>query len=234
MYEGMYYSLIYLGLGIEFKQPAIIAEALAQAATHEDGYISGLLFSSETLAEDLERRTAEMISFSAYVAGASQRPARKGKIDFFLMYVVTSSIFFSITNKQSWIAMKDRLRLVEWKGRLDLAFYAFCCCPDICSEAIIEYYDDFTEEMDWKQLYAAVNKEHDDGHVAKFIRALRNGEEAAKAYEEGIWSAYFPVKGDMWLKLARMSLGSTRGMPVELKWIIGMGFDEAWAIPDLE
>ncbi|KAI3545142.1 hypothetical protein CABS01_11804 [Colletotrichum abscissum] len=295
MYEGMYHSLIHLGLGVEWEQPGIIAEALAQAATHEDGHIGALLFSSEIMAKgqphpekslsllglsqqvqnnkaiftapkwedrwnrmrngvmddaaselapiaaqfrirsvDLERRTAEMISFSAYLAGASQRPAKKCKIDFFLMHVVTSSIFFTIFNKQDWIAMEDRLRLVEWKGRLDLAFYAFCRCPDLHSEAITEYYDEFTKDMDWKQLYAAVTKEHDDGHVAKFIRALRNGEESAKAHEGGAWSANFPVKGDMWLKLARMSLGSTRGVTAELKWIMGTGFDEAWSRPDLK
>lgn len=33
---GLIHPLIHLGFGIEFNQPAIVAEALAQAATHED------------------------------------------------------------------------------------------------------------------------------------------------------------------------------------------------------
>jgi hypothetical protein len=295
MYEGMYHSLIHLGLGVEFEQPGIIAEALAQATAHEDGHISKLLFASEALAntqefperpkslmelvgevrnnkiiyeaprfedrwnrmrdgvmdqasgelapiaaqfrirpQDLERRTAEMISVSAYIAGASQRPGRKRKIDFFLMHTLTSTIFFSVFIKQDWIKLEDRIRLVEWKGRLDLAFYAFCRCPDLYEEAITMYSDDYTKNMNWTELYAVVNKEHDDGHVAKLVRALRNGEGAVKPYEEGEWSGYFPVKGDMWVKMARMALDSTRDMHTDFKWIMGTGFDQAWARPDLK
>jgi hypothetical protein len=32
LYEGAYHPIIHLGLGIEFQQPGIIAEALAQLA----------------------------------------------------------------------------------------------------------------------------------------------------------------------------------------------------------
>lgn len=35
MYSGFYHPLIHLGFGVEYAQPAIIAEALAQAATHD-------------------------------------------------------------------------------------------------------------------------------------------------------------------------------------------------------
>ncbi|KAF9769437.1 hypothetical protein IL306_013154 [Fusarium sp. DS 682] len=295
MYEGMYHSLIHLGLGIEFQQPAIIAEALAQAACHEDGHISKLLLGSEALAEsqdfaerpkplvmllsdvkrnstiydapqwedrwdrmrkgvmdqasgelaviaaefrirpeELQRCTAEMISTSAYMAGASQRPGRKSKIDFFLMHGVTSSMFFSIFNNQEWIKLEDRIRLVEWKGRLDLAFYAFCHCPDLYRDSITNYHDDYTKDMNWDQLYAAVNKEHDDGHVAKVIRALHNGENAARDVEDADFAGNLPVNGDMWVKIARMALGSTHGMPPDLKWIMGTGFDQAWVRPDLQ
>jgi hypothetical protein len=117
---------------------------------------------------------------------------------------------------------------------LDLAFYAFCRCPDLYEEAITMYSDDYTKNMNWTELYAVVNKEHDDGHVAKFVRALRNGEGAVKPYEEGEWSGYFPVKGDMWVKMARMALDSTRDMHTDFKWIMGTGFDQAWARPDLK
>ena len=37
MILGFLHPLIHLGFGIEFKQPAIIAEAFAQAATHNAG-----------------------------------------------------------------------------------------------------------------------------------------------------------------------------------------------------
>lgn len=36
MFSGFLHPIIHLGFGVEFKQPAIIAEALAQAAIHEN------------------------------------------------------------------------------------------------------------------------------------------------------------------------------------------------------
>ena len=38
MFGGIYHPLIHLGLGLEFKQPAIVVEALAQGAVHGDSY----------------------------------------------------------------------------------------------------------------------------------------------------------------------------------------------------
>jgi hypothetical protein len=42
MYSGFYHPIIHLGFGLEYDQPAIVAEALAQAATH-DIWINKLL-----------------------------------------------------------------------------------------------------------------------------------------------------------------------------------------------
>jgi len=46
IYQGLYHPLIHLGFGVEFKQPAIMAEALAQAAVH-DNWRSSYLFAAE-------------------------------------------------------------------------------------------------------------------------------------------------------------------------------------------
>ncbi|RMZ66348.1 hypothetical protein GMOD_00005484 [Pyrenophora seminiperda CCB06] len=297
MYEGAYHPVIHLGLGIEFQLPGIVAEALAQAAAHDDSHIGQLFEACEAQAgiayppknpkslvqllhevrknesirnaprwedfgnkmrdgvvgracmemafiasqfrinnkpEDLERRTAEMISTCAYMAGASQRPGRKRKIDFFYMHTVTSSIFFSVIIKQDWIKLEDRVRMVEWKARLDLAWYAVSGCAELYPEAVSQYRDDFSAAMGWKELFTAATKEHDDGHVAKLIRALKNGEEVSKPFEAGEFSDSFPVKGDMWLKVARMTLDTTKDWPTDLKWVTFTGFDMGWKIrPDL-
>lgn len=50
MYAGFLHPLIHLGFGIEFAQPAIIAEALAQAAVHEN-WIAPLYLSTEKAAK---------------------------------------------------------------------------------------------------------------------------------------------------------------------------------------
>jgi hypothetical protein len=51
MYAGFLHPIIHLGFGIEFQQPAIIAEALAQAAVH-DNWMAPLLLGSEKATKD--------------------------------------------------------------------------------------------------------------------------------------------------------------------------------------
>ncbi|KFY10106.1 hypothetical protein V491_07809 [Pseudogymnoascus sp. VKM F-3775] len=296
MYEGAYHPIIHLGLGIEFQQPSIIAEALAQAATHDNSNIETLFHNAESEAaivyptakpkpmiqliheihgnetirnaprwsdfgnkmrdgiigrageemqslaaqfrirkdeKELERRTAEMISTCAYFAGAAQHEGRKRKIDFFYMHSVTSSIFFTVLIRQDWIKLEDRVRLVEWKVRLDLAWYAVSGCPPLDGNAISSYSNSESDGIEWAELFSAVNKEHDDGHAAKFIRALKNGEHVSSEFEQGEWEAYFPMKGDMWLRLARMCQDTTKNLPTDLKWVMFTGFDQPWKRPDL-
>ncbi|KAL4815779.1 hypothetical protein BDW67DRAFT_191416 [Aspergillus spinulosporus] len=297
--EGAYHPLIHLGFGVEFEQPAIVAEALAQAASHDRMNIEDLFFEAETLAtadikvnrtgkpkplvellsevradktirngprwsdlgakmkigvigragralaqiasqfvirendkKDLERRTAEMISVCAYLVGSVLRSDRKRKLDFFIMHAVTSSIFCTVLIRQDWIKLEDRRRLVEWKGRLDLAWYAAEGCPPLVDTAISSYTG--SSELDWAGIFSAARKECDDGHVSKFVRALKNGEDTAKPYENGEWSDYFPMKGDMWIILARICLDTTAGLPWEIKWVWFAGFNEAWQRPDLQ
>jgi hypothetical protein len=46
LYAGLLHPLIHLGFGLEFDQPAIVAEALAEAAVHEN-WVSPLLIAAE-------------------------------------------------------------------------------------------------------------------------------------------------------------------------------------------
>ncbi|KIA75333.1 hypothetical protein HK57_00212 [Aspergillus ustus] len=186
--------------------------------------------------DGLRRRTAEMISCAAYSAGAAQRRGKARKVDFFIMHDVTCSIFLSVLIDQPWISLADRLRLVEWKARLDLAWYAANGAAEL-DIAFVEAYQPhagYSAGMDWKALYGAVNEVHDDGHIAKFVRALRNGEEVCKPFESGDGAEDFPVKGQLWLKVAQMGFDSAKdGVDNQEKWIWGSGFDLAWAkIPD--
>ncbi|KAL9135551.1 MAG: hypothetical protein Q9175_003259 [Cornicularia normoerica] len=289
MYVGAYHPLIHLGLGVEFEQPSIIAEALAQAAAHQMNGIDVFFHNSEqealkshlpkrskplvellhearandtihhaarwddfgnktrdgvlgragaeitTLAaqfrvepETLERRTAEMISCCAYIAGCAQRPGKARKIDFFHMHAVTSSIFLTVLTRQPWISTETKARLVEWKGRLDIVWYASCGAAELRIEDVNEYKPGLSADMDWAALFRAANAMHDDGHVGKFLRALKNGEEASKPFEHGEGAEAFPITGGMWLKVARMAYDSTAHMPTEAKWVVFTGFDQAW------
>ncbi len=176
--------------------------------------------------EEVEERTAEMISCCAYMAGAGQREGKARKIDFFYMHDVTASIFLTVLMRQPWISTEDKARMVEWKCRLDLVWYASCGIPELDGRNISEYGGGLADGMDWNTLYKAINAMHDDGHVAKFVRALKNGEEVSQPFEKD--SAAFPVKGDLWLRLARMAYDSTVNKVHEEKWIYFAGFDQPW------
>lgn len=88
-------------------------------------------------------------------------------------------------------------------------------------------------------MYKAVNDLHDDGRVAKLIRALKNGGDVAKPFEQGRGAASFPAKGNMWFKIAQMAYDSTTTIDTFTgdrsdKWLWGAGFDPMWTrIPDL-
>ncbi|KAG0650375.1 Oxidoreductase [Hyphodiscus hymeniophilus] len=294
LYEGAFHPFIHVGLGIEFEQSSIIAEGLAQAATHDSARIDVFFHRSEELAansitpsktlvqllldiraddklhyaarlpdgpvrvrdgvlgrageetaslaaqfhvkpEDLERATAEAINVAAYTAGAAQRAGKARKIDFFHMHNVTSSLFLTVFINQPWISAEDKVRIVERKARLDLVWYAASSAAELHIEDVTNYKATKSAGLDWSSLYRLVNDAHDDGHVAKFVRALKNGEEVSKRFEQGGGSEAFPIRGDSWLKIAQMSYDSTLDVGIDDKWIWGVGFDPLWArIPALD
>ncbi|KAH8756632.1 hypothetical protein F5883DRAFT_162456 [Diaporthe sp. PMI_573] len=188
--------------------------------------------------EELERRTAEMISTCAFMCGAAQFEGRKTKIDFFWMHAVTSSIFMTVLAGQgTWISLGDRARLLERKVYTDLAWYVASGSVPLDGAYINKYAEADLETLSWgwEDVFGAVVKEHDDGHAAKFIRAIKNGELVTAKFQgqddKGL--DYLPLKGDMWLKMARMGHATTKSMPIDLKWVRFIGYDEAWNRPDL-
>lgn len=181
---------------------------------------------------DLERGIVEMMSCAAFTCGGAQRPGKSPKIDFFFMHMVTSSIFMTVFARQDWISVEDKVRLLEWKGRLDLVWYAASSAPAMDTEWIESYQPTLSKGMDWRGLYKAVNVDHDDGHVAKFVRAIKNAEDAGKAFAG---EETFPVMDEMWFKVAQMAYDSTANLPLEARWIMGAGFDPLWnKVPELK
>lgn len=291
LFEGLYHPIIHLGFGVEFQLGGLVAEGLAQTASHDPMYIDVFFAKAEALARsgtvarrpllelyhevrardalrtaarlpdgpwkvrdgvlgralddmvavaaqfqvraddprDLERATAEAISCAAWTCAAAHKPGRQRKIDFFLMHNVTSSLFLTVLNRQGWLAPADKARLVEWKVRLDLVWYAASAAPELRGEFAHEYAPTLSAGMGWSELYAGLNKHHDDGHVAKFVRAVRNGEEAARPFEAAGDVAGFPVTGGLWLKIAQLCYDTTvEHIDGQKKWVWGAGFDPMW------
>ena len=277
MYSGFLHPIIHLGFGVEFRQPAIIAEALAQAAIHTD-WIGKFLLPTEKMAtkqkskkslfdlikeiqanekiinaphwedsnkirdgllvrapdelitisaqwqvepDELEKKTAEMISAAAYFTGAAQNPPKQVKFDFYYMHCINCSIFFFSFLKQEWLSTSNKIRLLEWKGRLDLAMYASRKAPKLLMHEITDYAP--KQPSSWEQIFTRVDRHEDDGHSAKFIRALAHGQRACGPFEEeGSW----PIRGNSWLQLAHMVIDSVEDDGN--RWVRSAGFAQAW------
>ncbi|KAH8693204.1 hypothetical protein BGW36DRAFT_386132 [Talaromyces proteolyticus] len=244
MFGGILHPIIHLGFGVEFEQPAIIAEALAQAAVHGNREASHLIESEKAAKahsldtrsgttivqlveeiyadmergsrnrakhssqvhvteENLEEKTAEMINAVVYFTGAAQHPPHQIKFDFFNIHAVNLSIFFCSFLRQSWLSIPNKIRLLEWKIRMDLAMYASPRPPKLLLDEIANYKS--KKDSSWEDIFKRVKTYHDDGHACKLVRALANGEQVCKKYEH---KDGFVIKGDMWRKLGNMAIDS--------------------------
>ncbi|KAH8711857.1 hypothetical protein GQ44DRAFT_690065 [Phaeosphaeriaceae sp. PMI808] len=226
---------------LELYKEARASQSILQGARWEDGPfkmrdgtlgrskadITSLAAQYRVRPSELELRAAEVINCSAYIAGAAQNAKKSAKIDFFHMHNVTSSIFLTVLIQDPWISLENKVRMVEWKARTDLLWYAACGCAEFDIQEVNNYQAGPSSGMGWSELYHAVNLMHDDGHVAKFVRALKSAEDICKPFEQQD-PATFQMKGDAWIQLARMSYDTTLGLAPEVKWVPGAGFDQAW------
>ncbi|KAK3046290.1 hypothetical protein LTS18_013403 [Coniosporium uncinatum] len=171
--------------------------------------------------DELEEKTAEMINAAVYYTGGAQHPPKQVKFDFYYMHCVNCSIFFSAFLKQSWLSTESKVRLLEWKGRNDIAMYASRRSPKPLMDEITNYRP--KEPSGWDAIFERIKNLEDDGHGSKLVRALAHGQEVCKPYEQ---KENFRIKGDMWLQLGHMAADSvTDGGDT---WVRSAGFDEAW------
>ncbi|MCJ1417686.1 hypothetical protein MMC32_004030 [Xylographa parallela] len=285
MYSGFLHPIIHLGFGVEFKQPAIVAEALAQAAAH-DKWLTPFFLESEKKAkassqpskslvelldsiradkklssaahwdddnkirdgilvrakdemikyasqwtakpEELEEKTAEMCNAAVYFTGGAQHPPKRVKFDFYYMHCVNCSIFFSAFLKQPWISSANKVRLLEWKSRLDLTMYASRHCPPPLLDDITNYQPREAGKSGsaWEGIIHRVFNHPDDGHVSKLVRAIAHGAQVCKPFEG---SEKFRINGKMWLQLGNMAIDSVAGSENDSSsWVRSAGFDQAW------
>ena len=279
MFGGFLHPIIHLGFGIEFHQPAIVAEALAQAAVHT-AWMRQLLVPAEKAAKeqddkpsrsivelldeihddeelkhapkwsdgnkvrdgiigraaermvhyaaqinykpsDLMEKTAEMTNACSYYTAGAQRSPHQIKYDFYYMHCVNCSIFYPAFLKQDWLSDANKVRLLEWKVRNDLAMYASRKNPDIKLDEIRTYRPN--KPSDWDKVFQRVREFDDDGHASKLVRALAHGQKICEPYED---KPEFRIKHDDWLQMAHMAIDSVEiGEP---HWVRSAGFDEAW------
>ncbi len=180
-------------------------------------------------ADDLDEKTAEMIEANVYLTGAAQCPEREVKLDFFFMHSVNASIFFSAFNRQSWLTTESKVRLLEWKGRIDLLTYASRLAPKLYLNEIVDYRPQ-QRTMTWASLFHRANQiKHDDGHVAKLLRALAHGSRVCAAYQtRPELSARFPLNENAYLLIANMAVDTTTNPRMPDRWVRGAGGARNW------
>ncbi|KAJ5836982.1 hypothetical protein N7447_003008 [Penicillium robsamsonii] len=282
LFGGLLHPLIHLGFGIEFSQPAIVAQGLAQAAVHDDWLGRAFFLPAEKMADGIgkpgqksllqllnetradktliesvkwsdsnkikdgvlhrapekmlkyasqftvsedqaEERLADMINTVAYYTSAAQRPTREMRIDFFFIHCLNSSIFFSRIINLPFLDQKSKLRMLEWKGRMDLLMYISRGTPDLLLDEVTNY----PVKEDWSRIFArSIAHPGDDGHLAKLARALAHGQHVCQAYESK--HPEMPIKGDMWLRIGNIAVDSTVEEGDRPMWVRSAGFDEAW------
>lgn len=137
---------------------------------------------------------------AAYFTGSAIRPNKQINFDFHYMHMVTSSIFLSVLVRQDWLSRESKAKFLTWQGRYIVCIYASRHCPKLYPDEIVNYRP-LHSPSDWQSLFQRARQYKDDGHAAKFVRSLANGERRCKPYEE---KQVFPLKHDMWLQLANM------------------------------
>lgn len=128
------------------------------------------------------------------------------KFDFYYMHCVNCSIFFSSFLKQPWISERNKVRMLEWKGRLDLCMYASRRSPMPLLDEIVHYKPKEPTEQGqdpWIRIFDRSKEHEDDGHMAKLARALANGDRVCKPYED---REHFRIKGKMWSQMGHMGM----------------------------
>ncbi|CAG9999857.1 unnamed protein product [Clonostachys byssicola] len=287
LYSGFLHPMIQLMFGLEWEQPAIIAEALAQAAVHNDrlgeamnkaeaaanqrnqplrvpfaslfenirsaesrklvhsahwddpnrvydGVLArapqeaiDLMARIKVREEELEERAVEMLHTAAYVAAAAAwHPPHIPKFDFFLIHHLNSAPIFLTFNKQKWIPMQTKVRLLEWKMRLDLVQYIARGCPPLHADILRTYMParDQKPVSHSRELLPRFHVIRDDGHTIKVVRAMLIGQEVSKPYVGKDWIRIHT--DDDWLRMHYLLLDGVEGQSSQ--WVRSAGFEQAW------
>ncbi len=146
------------------------------------------------------------------------------------MHCANSSIFFSVFNAQSWLSTTNKVRLLQWKGYLDLVMYASRRSPPLLMSEITDYVpiaksSASTPKAEWKDIFGRLFKFEDDGHAVKLGRAVRNGQLVCGKWE-GEGKKWVKVRGEMWEKVGNMVIDSVEDTGAH--WARSVGFKEAW------
>ncbi|TEA15670.1 Oxidoreductase AflY [Colletotrichum sidae] len=239
LHAGALHPLTQLTYALEWRQPAMVAEAMAQTCARledgdktADGVLArakepmlALLGRIRVTPEQLEEKTAEMFHAIVYVAsGAAIRPPHHVKYDYFLMHHVNASPFYPTANRQAWIPDAAKARLLEWKMRMDVVQYAARGCPSFSLDDILRYEAEIRLEGSPRDMSKVLHDFGDDGHAIEQARATALCHELTRSYADRPWAV---LRGDeTWRTVQHMVVDAVQG-PGRL-YVRGAGMEEVW------
>ena len=158
----------------------------------------------------LNNKLSELLNAAVLFTTASQHPSRikKPKLDFFYIHSLNSSIFYpTLLSSTALLSITpaQKARLLEWKGRMDLAIYASRGAPELFHDEIRDYQSPRRHDHEqrggkatnggrnalangngsgahktataaWAAIFARARSIQDDGHASKAIRAIAYAE----------------------------------------------------------
>ncbi|KAM0255218.1 hypothetical protein ACHAQJ_005982 [Trichoderma viride] len=240
LFAGFLHPLIQLMYGIEWQQPAIIAEGLAQAAVHENragGFLTKVeqaAASSQSLSPSLPELFESVRQYSEKLATSARFEDSNKIYDGVFVRAPDEALKFLKQVKVKEDELDERLaemkaRILEWKIRLDLVQYIARGCPPLRLDAIKsfsapEQNNSVTKPADLLPRFYEII---DDGHTIKVVRALLIAQELSQKYSGKPWIRI--ADEETWLKVHQILLQSTEGPQEPALWVRSAGFDEAWA-----
>ncbi|KAI1918004.1 hypothetical protein LOZ61_000119 [Ophidiomyces ophidiicola] len=257
-FGGLLHPFIHLGFGLEFKQPAIVAQALAQAAVHEStlkgffmeteaksggvgnaGTKNLVDLQNECRADPCLRGSSHWSDTNKIFDGVLKR-APEEMIKYASQFTVeTNQINERLAEQVNAVvyytgAAQNPPKKINKHNKQRLLEWKgrmdlLVYVSRACPEPRVNEIINYKATKTWQQIFeASFASAREDGHAAKLMRTLAYGEQSERPSNS---TGGFPVKGDMWAKLGNMVADSIQG-PEEM-WVRSSGFVEAWKdIPD--
>jgi hypothetical protein len=154
---------------------------------------------------------------------------------------VNASPVWLVIKDSPWISTETKVRLLQWKIRMDLMQYAARACPPLSVDRIASYKPKDpsgksahgrssslrttgTPRLTSIEILSRVHNLDDDGHIIKLGRASAICHEVSRKYEDKGWLL---LKGDdLWLKIYHLIVESAEE-PGQ-RWVRTTGLEEAW------
>jgi len=165
----------------------------------------------------------------AYFTSGALRPNKKIRFDFFYMHSMNSSVFLPAFLNAPWLSDANKVRLLEWKARCDLALYVSRGAPPLLIDEVRNYRP--KKPSGWDGIFARAVVFEDDGHASKLVRAAANGEKVCGNVSDAAAgsSKAFRILADDWLQFGHMTIDAVEDGKVHAPvWVRNAGMDDGW------